>query len=114
MPTTTTPAELPYGRPIPLLAEFRDASGMLTSPDTVRWRVKPPSGSEVLITATGTQDGRLFTLSTPEAGKHQLLFVPWLTGKWWARVESFGGIQEAEEFRWVVAPSQLAGASITP
>ena len=105
MATTT----VDYGDQITATAAFTNAAGTAANPTTVRWRLRPPTGAEVLVTATGGG----YTLANPATGTHTLTFTPTAAGSWWVRCEGLGAVQQAAEDILVVKASQLATASPT-
>lgn len=98
-----------FGDQIVVTASFTNASGEAANPTTVRWRIKPPAGDEVVITAT-TDD---YALAAPATGTHTITFTPSAPGNWYIRCEGLGAIRQATEDAVFVKPSALTTASIT-
>jgi len=101
--------ESDYGDEITASAAFTNATAAPTNPTTVRWRLRPPSGPERLITATDAAH----TLASPSVGTHTLTFTPDAPGRWVVRCEGLGAVQQAEEESFSVVSSALSTASIS-
>ena len=101
--------ECDYGDQITARAAFTNPAAEPTNPTTVRWRLRPPSGPERLITATDATH----TLASPATGTHTLTFTPEAPGRWVVRCEGLGAVQQADEESFSVVSSALSTASIS-
>jgi len=101
--------ESDYGDEITASAAFTNATAAPTNPTTVRWRLRPPSGPERLVTTTDATH----TLASPAIGTRTLTFTPDAAGRWVVRCEGLGAVQQAGEASFSVVSSALSTASIS-
>lgn len=99
-----------FGRRVAPRAMFVNGAGVAADPTTVRWRIRPPSGAEILVAASGGA----YTLDSPAVGTHRLLFTPPTPGRWVVRCEGLGVVEQATEGEFLVRSPRLTSASIAP
>jgi hypothetical protein len=85
-------------------ATFRTASGVLTDPDALTWRIKDPSGTvDVYVHGTAPESVR------SSVGVFTLTITLDAAGEWWPRVEATGAVAAVDELDRpiVVSPSHV-------